>query len=141
MSHRPDLKIVDGGAFPEGSGLERDSDSPDHPLFCLIEEARLLESKDRLFNQEFELAIERSEAWIKGDRQAALISENALEVKIRHKPVIERLCEIPEVVAITSANTPDGVIEKLRFLATLVDGVEADLVMSVIQDLKRHSPN
>ena len=139
MSHSPNLRLVKGGDLSESDGPRHDSRSPDHQLFGLIEEARLLEAKDCIFNREFELAIEQSEAWINGDRHAALKSEKALEVVTRHEPVIERLMEVPEIVAMTPAYTQDGLIEKLRFLATLVDGVEADLVMSVIQDLGRQS--
>ena len=130
------LRLVKGGASTAADDVGAGGYSPDQPLFDLLDEARLLEAKDRLFNKKLERAIAKSDAWINGDRLAAFNTHEARVLKEAHQPVLNRLSEMPDLIATTPAYTRRGIIEKLRYLATLLDGVDAEILGSAIEDLE-----
>ena len=130
------LRLVKGGASTSAEDIGAGGFSPDQPLFDLLDEARLLEAKDRLFNKKLERAIATSDAWISGDRLAAFNTHEARVLKEAHLPILDRLCEMSDLIATTPAYTRHGIIEKLRYLTTLLDGVEAEIVASAIEDLE-----
>lgn len=130
------LRLVLGGGEPPSGGAPVEPCSPDRALFALIDEARILETRDRLFNRQMEQAIEATEEWRNGDREAAINSGAVRHMLEEHQSVVDRLRELPHLIAETPAYSRDAVLVKLRFLGGFLDGPEVDILESVIEDVE-----
>jgi len=130
------LRLVHGGGETSSGGAAIERCPPDRPLFALIEEARILEARDRMFNQQVEQTIGASDDWRNGDREAAINSATVRLLTEAHRPVVDRLLELPGLIAETPAYSRDAVLAKMRYLGALLEGVEMDILESVIEDVE-----
>ena len=128
------LRLVHGGEETPPGSASVELLLPDRPLFLLIEEARILEARDRMFNEQVELMIEESDAWQRGEREAALASPSVRTMTEAHQPVVDRLLELPGLIADTRAYSRDALLAKMRYLCSLLEGVDLDILDSIIED-------
>ena len=130
------LRLVHGGGEAPSGGAAIEPCPPDRPLFALIEEARILESRDRMFNRQIEQMIGESEDWLNGEREEAIGSAAVRALTEAHQPVVDRLLELPVLIAETPAYSRDAILAKMRYLCSCLEGPELDILESVIEDVE-----